>query len=97
MRTPEILNWGRERGILQHSSMGAQISKLHEEVAELTDAVNWNDYPEIKDGIGDCVVVLTLLADLAGTDIRTCVDHAWREIKDRKGKLNADGVWEKEQ
>jgi NTP pyrophosphatase (non-canonical NTP hydrolase) len=96
MRTTEILRWAKDRGILEHSNMSAQLSKLHEEVTELSEAVHWNDYPEIKDGIGDCVVVLTILADLAGTSIETCVEQAWQEIKDRKGHMTADGLFQKE-
>lgn len=42
---------------------------------------------EIKDGIGDCVVCLINLAHFYGLDIQDCLDHAYDQIKDRKGKM----------
>ena len=47
------------------------------------------------DGIGDCVVVLTNLAELIGTPIEECIDIAYNEIKDRKGKMN-NGTFKKD-
>ena len=39
------------------------------------------------DGIGDCVVVLTNLAELLDTSIEECVERAYGEISDRTGKM----------
>jgi hypothetical protein len=47
------------------------------------------------DGIGDAVVVLTILAAQHGVTIEECIDAAWDEIKDRKGRM-IDGVFVKE-
>ena len=47
------------------------------------------------DGIGDCVVVLTNLAELIGTPIEECIDMAYNEIKDRKGKMD-NGTFKKD-
>ena len=47
------------------------------------------------DGIGDCVVVLTNLAELIGTPIEECIDKAYNEIKDRKGKMD-NGTFKKD-
>ena len=49
----------------------------------------------VVDGIGDCVVVLTNLARLAGTSIEECIDIAYDEIKDRTGKMN-NGTFKKD-
>ena len=45
------------------------------------------DGPEIVDGIGDCVVVLTNLAELIEVPIEECIEAAYNEIKGRKGKM----------
>jgi hypothetical protein len=50
---------------------------------------------EIIDGIVDCVVVLTNLAELIGVPIESCIDAAYDEIKNRKGKMN-NGTFVKE-
>ena len=50
---------------------------------------------QLKDGIGDTIVTLIILAELCGTDIETCLDKAWDEIKDRKGEM-IDGFFVKE-
>ena len=44
-----------------------------------------NDF--LNDAIGDMVVVLTNLAELGGTSIEQCIDAAYAEIKNRKGKM----------
>ena len=48
-----------------------------------------------KDGIGDAIVVLTILAAQLGIHVEDCIEAAWQEIKDRKGVMR-DGVFVKE-
>ena len=50
---------------------------------------------EIKDAIGDMVVVLTNLASLCGLVIEDCIDSAYNEIENRKGKM-INGTFVKE-
>ena len=45
------------------------------------------DLPEINDGIGDMVVVLTNLAELLGLSIEECVESAYDVISKRTGKM----------
>lgn len=47
------------------------------------------------DGIGDAIVVLTIIAAQYHTTPEICMEMAWAEIKDRKGKM-IDGVFVKE-
>ena len=47
-----------------------------------------DDTIEFVDAIGDMVVVLTNLAELGGTSIERCIDSAYAEIKNRKGKMS---------
>ena len=71
-----------------------QALKLVEEVGETCRAILKEDYDEITDGIGDCVVVLTNLAELHGVRIEHCIAMAYDEIKNRKGKM-ANGTYVK--
>jgi hypothetical protein len=50
---------------------------------------------EIIDGIGDAMVVLTILAAQHNVNLEACVAAAWDEIKDRKGRM-INGVFVKE-
>ena len=67
-----------------------------EEAGEICRAVLKKDGPEIIDGIGDCVVVLTNLAELIEVPIEECIEAAYNEIKDRKGKM-ANGTYVKDE
>ena len=73
----------------------AQTLKLMEEVGELAKAVAYRDEKALIDGIGDCAVVLIILAAQHGLTFEQCLDHAWDEIKDRTGKLE-DGLFKKD-
>ena len=82
-----IRNWADERGIYTKGDVKTQYVKLTEELGETGKAILNQDTPEIIDGIGDMVVVLTNLAHLAGTTIEHCIDQAYKEISQRKGKM----------
>ena len=58
-----------------------------EETGELAKAILKNDEEEFIDAIGDCVVVLTNLAKLKGYNIEDCINSAYEEIANRKGKM----------
>jgi NTP pyrophosphatase (non-canonical NTP hydrolase) len=59
-----------------------------EEAGELGKAILKEDQEEFVDAIGDMVVVLTNLAHLGGVSIEECIDSAYNEIKNRKGKMS---------
>jgi NTP pyrophosphatase (non-canonical NTP hydrolase) len=61
--------------------------KMMEECGETAKAILNDDRDEIKDGIGDMVVVLTNLAHLSGLTIEECMQAAYDEIKDRTGEM----------
>ena len=90
-----IREWADERGLYDKGDHKTQTLKLIEEAGEICRAVLKNDEPEIIDGIGDCVVVLTNLAHLCGTSIENCIDAAYAEIKNRKGKM-VNGTFKKD-
>ena len=83
-----IRYWADQRGIYNDGNSHTQYVKLQEEAGELAAALLNNDKHEIKDAIGDMVVVLTNLAYLEGFDIEDCIDAAYEEIKDRTGVMH---------
>ena len=82
-----IRQWADTRGIVQKGNDKVQYIKLMEEVGELAEALLKDNDKEIKDAIGDIVVVLTNLATLRGYKIEDCINHAYHEIADRTGKM----------
>ena len=76
-RFDKIRLWAEDRGLYHKGDPKTQTLKLMEEAGEICRAVLKKDEPEIIDGIGDCVVVLTNLAHLCGTSIEKCIDAAY--------------------
>src|SRR5690606_872733 len=91
----KIEDWAKDRNLIEGSSTHAQMLKLTEEVGELAGAIAKNRLDDANDAVGDCVVVLTILAKQIGVDIEDCISGAYAEIKDRKGRM-VDGVFVKE-
>lgn len=87
-----IRDWAQERNLIRGSTEQAQFVKLVEEVGELAEAIAKGKENEFVDAIGDCFVVLTILAAQRGIDIEDCIAEAWMVIKDRKGRM-VDGVF----
>ncbi len=87
--------WANDRGLYDGGDPKTQALKLVEEVGETCRAILKEDAKQIIDGIGDCVVVLTNLAELIGTPIEDCIDKAYNEIKDRTGKMS-NGTFKKD-
>ena len=90
-----IREWAETRGLYNEGDPKTQTLKLMEEAGEICRAVLKKDEPEIIDGIGDCVVVLTNLAHLCDTSIEECIKAAYDEIKGRSGKM-VNGTFKKD-
>ena len=90
-----IREWASERGLYDKGDPKTQALKLVEEVGETCRAILKQDHKEAIDGIGDCVVVLTNLAELMNTNIETCIDIAYNEISNRTGKM-INGTFKKD-
>lgn len=89
--TSAIKLWSAERNLhIQDHKM--QTLKVGEEVGELFKAIVKNDQEEIIDAVGDTYVTLVILCQQLGIELSDCVDAAYSEIKDRKGKL-VDGTF----
>lgn len=86
--------WSVNKGLHQAES-SKQYLKVSEEVGEVAAALARNDMDALKDGIGDAVVTLIILAQQNGTDLRECLNLAYHEIEGRKGRI-IHGVFVKE-
>tara|TARA_R110002073_G_scaffold25191_2_gene83838 strand:+ start:52 stop:870 length:819 start_codon:yes stop_codon:yes gene_type:complete len=90
-----IREWARDRGLYDHGDPKTQSLKLVEEVGEICRAILKEDHDEVIDGIGDCVVVLTNLAQLHGVSIEECIASAYGVISKRTGKM-VNGTFKKD-
>jgi NTP pyrophosphatase (non-canonical NTP hydrolase) len=93
----EVIRWAEARGIVANSDSKTQLLKAVSEMGELADAIIKRDRPAIVDGIGDVLVCLIVVGALEDIDLTKCLEAAYSEIKDRKGYLNKDGVFVKQQ
>lgn len=93
----KTLAWAAARGILANSSPNTQFIKLAEEFGELAAGLVRHDDKLVADSLGDMLVVMILLAELADMDLLDCLEGAYAEIKDRKGRLTASGVFIREE
>jgi NTP pyrophosphatase (non-canonical NTP hydrolase) len=92
----KVIQWGEARGIVQNSTPIAQAQKTQEEVNELFDAIVANDREAMIDAYGDILVTLVMGCATADLDLVSCFKHAYEEIKDRKGTLLPNGIFQKE-
>ena len=85
--------WHRHRNLIEGSDDKTQFAKLIQEAGELSD--NICKGKDIKDDIGDMLVVLINIAERNNSNLRDCLEVAYNDIKDRKGRM-VDGVFVKE-
>ena len=90
-----IRQWAQDRNLIKGSDLKSQFVKLIEEAGELANAIGKKNDIEFADAIGDMFVVLTIMAAQNRMLIEDCIDGAWQEIKDRKGKM-VDGIFLKD-
>ena len=89
-----IADWAYERD-LEQADPSKQMLKLMEEVGELAEGMAKDKQEQVKDSLGDIYVVLIILSLQLGLNFWECVDGAYKEIKDRRGKM-VNGVFVKE-
>ena len=78
--------WAKEKNLLKKENSQAQMLKVLEEVGETAGALLKNKDQEIIDGLGDSFVTLIILCYQLGLEPKDCLQAAWEEIKNRKGK-----------
>ncbi|AXF41798.1 hypothetical protein EPa61_48 [Pseudomonas phage EPa61] len=64
-----VVKWGSDRNLIKGSSAKDQFLKLVEEFAEVCEAYIQNNTAEVKDGIGDVMVVATIMAAQLGENL----------------------------
>lgn len=89
----KIAQWHRDRNLIDGSTDKDQYMKLIQEAGELSD--NICKGRDISDDIGDMMVVLINIATRNNLTITECLEAAYNDIKDRKGRM-IDGVFVKE-
>ena len=90
----QIKQWHHDRNLIDGSTDKDQFYKLIEEVFELQRNLSKNQ--PIVDDIGDIIVVLINMAERNGLAIEECLEHAYNDIKDRKGRV-IDNIFVKEE
>ena len=89
----KLLDGQLYRNLIDGSSDKDQVLKLAQELGELSDSVcKGND---IKDDIGDMLVVMLNIVERNGVSLSLCLEQAYNDIKDRKGRM-IDGIFIKE-
>jgi len=91
----QIIQWGTDKGILPDPDPWKQFVKTAEEVSELADGIANREVDEVRDAIGDIVVTLVMQCRAWDLTLEECVQAAYDEIKNRKGKM-VDGLFVKE-
>lgn len=97
VQLPEYLEyikaWHEARNLVGGSNNPAQFLKLIEEVGEL--AGNLARGKDIRDDVGDVLVVLANILAREGLTFTECAQKAWEDIRHRKGRM-VNGVFIKE-
>lgn len=81
----QVEQWSINKN-LHNGNSDRQALKFYEEAGEVAAALSRNDKEALKDGIGDTVVTLIILAQQYGWSLEECLQYAYEEIKNRKGK-----------
>ena len=79
-------NWADDKNLLKEENSHAQMLKVLEEVGETAGALLKKKNKEIVDGLGDSFVTLIILCYQLDLEPKDCLQAAWDEIKNRKGK-----------
>jgi len=89
----QVVSWHLARNLIHGSTDKDQVLKLIQEVGELSDSICKEQSP--IDDIGDIMVVLINIALRNNLSLTDCLNHAYNDIKDRKGQM-VDGIFVKE-
>ena len=89
----KVIGWHYDRNLIEGSTDKDQVLKLAQELGELSDSVCKGK--DVKDDIGDMLVVMLNIAERNGVILAECLQKAWDDIKHRKGRM-IDGIFVKE-
>lgn len=81
----QVQQWSIDKDLHKGNS-DRQALKFYEEAGEVASALSRGQMDALKDGIGDTVVTLIILAQQHDMTLQECLQYAYDEIKGRKGK-----------
>lgn len=81
----QVQQWSIDKD-LHNGNSDRQALKFYEEAGEVASALSRGQMDALKDGIGDTVVTLIILAQQHDMTLQECLQYAYDEIKGRKGK-----------
>lgn len=81
----QVEKWSENKN-LHEADSSKQYLKTAEETGEIAAALARGDRDLLKDGIGDVVVTLIILAQQNGMTLEECLTQAYGEIADRQGR-----------
>ncbi|HEC2245307.1 TPA: MazG-like family protein [Staphylococcus delphini] len=90
----QVEQWSIDKN-LHNGNPDRQALKFYEEAGEIGAALSRGNLEALKDGIGDTVVTLIILAQQHDWTLQECLEYAYDEIKDRKGETR-NGTFVKE-
>ena len=89
----KVNKWFEDRNLIEGSTDKDQILKLMQELGELSDHACKGE--DIRDDLGDMLVVILNIMKRNNYTIEECLQIAYDDIKDRRGKM-VDGIFVKE-
>ena len=108
---PLIIQWAKDKEILEKATPLTQFDKTQEEVDELFEALenqhfgreNYTNYKgnfvnteeEIQDALGDILVTIIIQAKMQGLKLEDCLESAYNVISKRSGQM-IDGQFVKD-
>ena len=92
----KIIQWSEARKIIPNSTPEVQLLKAMSEMGELADATIKSDKEAIVDAVGDVMVCLINYCALQDIQLVDCMEVAYDQIKNRKGILLPNGVFQKD-
>jgi NTP pyrophosphatase (non-canonical NTP hydrolase) len=92
----KIIQWSEARKIIPNSNPESQLLKAVSEMGELADATIKKDQEAVVDAVGDVMVCLINYCALQDINLVDCMEVAYDQIKNRRGTLLPNGVFQKE-
>ena len=92
----KIIQWAEARKIIPNSNPESQLLKAVSEMGELADATIKHDKEAVIDAVGDVMVCLINYCVLQDINLGNCMEVAYDQIKNRKGILLPNGVFQRD-
>ncbi len=89
----KVNKWFEDPNLIECSTDKDKILKLMQELGELSDHACKGE--DIRDDLGDMLVVMLNIMKRNNYTIEECLQIAYDDIKDRRGKM-VDGIFVKE-